>query len=108
MRGLPRFGGRPGGAGTGARPAVRAEATVLAELATAMPASGGSYVYLERSFGPWFGTVAGLGLWASMWLKSAFALLGFGAYLSVLVTLPGGDEGDRRGQPRAGAGGLDD
>ena len=64
------------------------------ELATAMPASGGSYVYLERIFGPWFGTIAGIAVWASMLLKSAFALLGFGAYLRVFVDLPLGREGD--------------
>jgi basic amino acid/polyamine antiporter, APA family len=55
------------------------------ELATAMPTSGGTYVYLERTFGPIMGTVAGLGLWLSLLLKSAFALMGFGAYLSVLA-----------------------
>jgi amino acid transporter/mannitol/fructose-specific phosphotransferase system IIA component (Ntr-type) len=56
-----------------------------AELATAMPASGGSYVYLDRIFGPYVGTIAGLALWASMLLKSAFALLGFGEYLRVFA-----------------------
>lgn len=55
------------------------------ELATAMPSSGGTYLYIERSFGPIFGTIAGLGLWLSLLLKSAFALVGFGAYLAVLV-----------------------
>jgi len=56
-----------------------------AELATAMPESGGTYVYIDRTFGPLAGTVAGLGLWLSLLLKSAFALVGFGAYLSVLA-----------------------
>jgi len=51
-----------------------------AELSTAMPTSGGSYVYIERTFGPLAGTVSGLGLWLSLLLKSAFALVGFGAY----------------------------
>ena len=55
------------------------------ELATAMPTSGGTYVYLERCFGPFVGTVAGLGLWLSLLLKSAFALVGFGAYLNILA-----------------------
>ncbi len=55
------------------------------ELATAMPTSGGTYVYLERTFGPLAGTIAGLGLWLSLLLKAAFALVGFGAYLSVLT-----------------------
>ena len=58
------------------------------ELATAMPTSGGTYVYLERTFGPLAGTIAGLGLWLSLLLKSAFALVGFGAYLSVFSELP--------------------
>ena len=58
------------------------------ELATAMPSSGGTYLYIERAFGPIFGTIAGLGLWLSLLLKSAFALVGFGAYLSVLVNVP--------------------
>lgn len=55
------------------------------ELATAMPSSGGTYLYIERAFGPIFGTIAGIGLWLSLLLKSAFALVGFGAYLSVLA-----------------------
>ncbi len=54
------------------------------ELATAMPSSGGSYVYIERTFGPLIGTISGLGLWANFMLKSAFALIGFKAYLCVL------------------------
>ncbi|WP_419172259.1 APC family permease [Halobacteriovorax sp.] len=56
------------------------------ELATAMPASGGTYIYIERTFGPMAGTIAGLGLWISLLLKAAFALMGFGAYLSTLTT----------------------
>ena len=46
------------------------------ELATAMPKSGGAYVYIERTFGPLFGTISGLGLWISLLLKSSFALIG--------------------------------
>ncbi len=60
------------------------------ELATAMPSSGGTYVYIERAFGPLFGTIAGIGLWLSLLLKSAFALVGFGAYLTVLVDIAPG------------------
>lgn len=55
------------------------------ELASGMPSSGGSYVYLERTYGPLVGTISGLGLWASFLLKSAFALIGFSAY-SIAVT----------------------
>ena len=57
------------------------------ELATAMPSSGGTYVYIERAFGPLFGTIAGFGLWLSLLFKSAFALVGFGAYLTILVNM---------------------
>ena len=57
------------------------------ELATAMPTSGGTYVYLVRTFGPLAGTIAGLGLFVSVLLKSAFALIGFGAYLSVFTNV---------------------
>ena len=58
------------------------------ELATAMPKSGGAYVYIERAFGPMMGTISGLGLWISLLLKSSFALVGLGAYLFVLVNIP--------------------
>ena len=54
-----------------------------AELATAMPTSGGTYVYLERTFGPLAGTVGGLGLFLSILLKAAFSLVGIAAYFSV-------------------------
>lgn len=50
-----------------------------AELATAMPKSGGSYFYVERSLGPLWGTFAGLANWLSIALKAAFALVGIGA-----------------------------
>lgn len=71
-------------AGLGVLPAALSKS----ELSTAMPTSGGTYVYLERAFGPLTGTVSGIGLWLSLLLKSAFALVGFSAYLSVLVEVP--------------------
>ncbi|MCS5569408.1 MAG: APC family permease, partial [Pseudomonadales bacterium] len=61
------------------------------ELATAMPSSGGSYVYTERTFGALIGTIAGLGLWSSFLLKSAFALIGFQAYLFVVTDFLGAE-----------------
>lgn len=54
-----------------------------AELATAMPTSGGTYVYIDRTFGPLAGTVSGLGLFLSILFKAAFSLIGIAAYLSV-------------------------
>ena len=59
------------------------------ELASAMPSSGGAYVYIEKTFGPIIGTISGLGLWANFMLKSAFALIGFRAYLWVLQGILG-------------------
>lgn len=59
-----------------------------AELTTAMPKAGGDYFYLMRGFGPLIGTIAGISSWFSLSLKSAFALLGMGAYLSVITHLP--------------------
>lgn len=58
-----------------------------AELATAMPTSGGTYVFIERCFGPLIGTVSGLGLYLSILLKVAFALVGLGAYFMVLSSI---------------------
>lgn len=52
-----------------------------AEMATAMPVAGGTYVYIERSMGPWMGTIAGLGTWAALIAKTAFATKGLGSYL---------------------------
>ena len=68
-------------AGLGVLPAAISKA----ELATAMPASGGTYVYISRAFGPLAGTISGLGLWMSLLLKSAFSLVGFAAYLWVVA-----------------------
>ena len=53
-----------------------------AELATAMPKAGGTYFFINRSFGPLFGTFAGLAAWMSLALKSAFALVGIGVFTS--------------------------
>lgn len=58
------------------------------ELATAMPDSGGAYLYIERAMGPMAGTIAGLGLWLSLLLKSTFALAILGSYLALLVDVP--------------------
>ena len=43
------------------------------ELSSAMPSSGGSYVFLERTYGPLVGTISGLGLWASFLLSGTTA-----------------------------------
>lgn len=55
-----------------------------AELATAMPKAGGDYFYAERSLGPVLGTFAGFANWFSVSLKSAFALVGIGAFAAYI------------------------
>jgi APA family basic amino acid/polyamine antiporter len=61
-----------------------------AEMATAMPESGGTYLYIDRAMGPLFGTIAGIGAWFSLIFKSSFALVGLGAYLLLLVPISQG------------------
>jgi amino acid transporter/mannitol/fructose-specific phosphotransferase system IIA component (Ntr-type) len=51
------------------------------ELLTAMPKAGGTYFFIERSFGPFLGIFGGLSHWFSISLKSAFALIGIGTFL---------------------------
>lgn len=60
----------------------------MAELTTAMPKAGGDYFYIMRGFGPLLGTVAGFSTWFSLSLKGAFALIGMGAYLSIITNMP--------------------
>src|SRR5690554_3654425 len=60
----------------------------VAELSTAMPKAGGAYYFLDRSLGPLIGTIGGLGSWVALILKSAFALIGMGAYLTIYVDVP--------------------
>ena len=55
-----------------------------AELATAMPRAGGTYFFIDRSFGPSLGTLAGLSHWFSISFKSAFALVGMGAFAKLI------------------------
>jgi amino acid transporter/mannitol/fructose-specific phosphotransferase system IIA component (Ntr-type) len=84
----------PGIAAVGAGPAVPVSYLIAglllipglvskAELATAMPRAGGVYYFLDRSMGPLFGTMGGFGTWFALVLKSAFALVGVGAYLRI-------------------------
>ena len=60
----------------------------MAELASAMPRAGGPYFFIHRSLGPLAGTVGGLGNWLTLVFKSAFALVGMGAYLALFIDVP--------------------
>jgi basic amino acid/polyamine antiporter, APA family len=59
-----------------------------AELSTAFPRAGGPYHFLRRSLGPSVATIGALGLFVAMVLKAAFALVGIGAYLSIVAEVP--------------------
>ncbi|MCO8255735.1 universal stress protein [Haladaptatus sp. AB618] len=61
-----------------------------AEMATAIPEAGGTYLFIDRAMGPLPGTIAGIGAWFSLVFKSAFALVGLGAYLLLLIDIPTG------------------
>lgn len=60
----------------------------IAELATAIPKAGGVYFLLDRSLGPMMGTVGGIGTYLALVLKTAFALVGIGAYTALFHDVP--------------------
>jgi len=53
----------------------------LSELATGMPIAGGSYHYVNRALGNFFGSIVGWGMWTGLMFASAFYMIGFGQYL---------------------------
>ena len=53
----------------------------LSELATGMPIAGGSYHYVNRALGGFFGSIVGWGMWTGLMFASAFYMIGFGQYL---------------------------
>lgn len=63
-------------------------ASAKAEMATAMPTSGGAFVFLDRSFGPWVGTIVGISVWLAALLKASFALMGVSVYLVLVWEVP--------------------
>jgi basic amino acid/polyamine antiporter, APA family len=58
-----------------------------AELASAMPKTGGTYFYVTRSMGPAVGTVYGLITVLALALKSSFELIGMAAYTAPFVDI---------------------
>jgi APA family basic amino acid/polyamine antiporter len=58
-----------------------------AELATAMPMAGGTYFFVERSFGSLFGLFSGFANWFSLALKSAFAVVGMAVMIEVVLQM---------------------
>jgi len=59
-----------------------------AELGTAFPRAGGTYYIIDRTLGPLMGSIGGFGSWLSLVFKSAFALIGMGAYISIFFDVP--------------------
>ncbi|MBN2637174.1 MAG: amino acid permease [Prolixibacteraceae bacterium] len=60
----------------------------IAEISTALPRSGGAYFFLDRSLGPMIGTIGGLGTYLALMLKTAFAIIGIGAYAAIFWEVP--------------------
>ncbi len=60
----------------------------VAEISTALPRSGGAYFFLDRSLGPMMGTIGGIGTYIALLLKTAFALVGIGAYGALFWDIP--------------------
>lgn len=60
----------------------------ISELSSAMPRSGGPYFFITRSFGPLIGLIGAIGIYLQWLLKGAFAFVGVGYYLSLLVDVP--------------------
>lgn len=54
------------------------------ELSTAMPYSGGDYIYLARAFGPLLGAITGIGVWFDLLFQAIFGLRGSTEYIKVL------------------------
>jgi len=53
------------------------------ELTTAMPKCGGDYFFIDRSMGPAIGTIGGTASWFALSAKTAFALIGIGAFVQL-------------------------
>ncbi len=57
-----------------------AVAACTAELATAMPQSGGGYFFISRSFDRFWGTLTGIAQWVGLIFACGFYLVSFGEY----------------------------
>lgn len=68
-------------------------AVSTAELATAMPESGGAYYFVSRTFGPLPGFLVGIGQCVGLIFASAFYLTGFAQYAIELLNEAGIDLG---------------
>lgn len=60
----------------------------LSELSTAMPRSGGAYVFVDRSLGPAAGWTAGAASWVIFVLECAFIFAGVGLLAAAFFEIP--------------------
>ncbi len=60
----------------------------IGELSSAMPRAGGPYLFITRSFGPQVGVLGAFGEYMVMVFKGAFAFVGVGIYLALVVDVP--------------------
>ena len=58
------------------------------ELSTAIPKAGGDYYYINRSLGPFIGTISGFLSWFALSLKSSFAILGISEIIFIANGFP--------------------
>lgn len=68
------------------------QANNLAELATAIPSSGGPYIFARRALGPYGGFVVGWADWLSLVVAMAYLPLAFGEFAARLVPVLAGRE----------------
>lgn len=57
----------------------------IAELSAAIPRAGGPYLFLNRSLGSLMGIIGAFGKYLQLILKGAFAFVGVGAYLKLVM-----------------------
>ncbi|OPX28596.1 MAG: hypothetical protein B1H06_02960 [Candidatus Cloacimonas sp. 4484_143] len=60
----------------------------IIELTTAMPKAGGDYYFINRSLGPFIGTISGFLSWFALSLKSAFAIFGISEIIFIVTGFP--------------------
>ena len=60
----------------------------IIELSTAMPKAGGDYYFINRTLGPFIGTISGFLSWFALALKSAFAIFGIAEIVFIITSLP--------------------
>jgi amino acid transporter/nucleotide-binding universal stress UspA family protein len=60
----------------------------VSELATGMPAAGGSYHLISRALGPFAGAVVGPGNWIGLTFATGFYILGFAEYVAYFLPIP--------------------